>query len=158
MIRPRIDNQAAAPPPAAPVRIGPADHAAIRAVRLFATAHPITEAGLADAASNPAARVRFRQRLASHRVELAGGLVATFTVEILSPAADGDGSTRTCRQATVKLRSGKAVPTPRDVWHIAEAFGFVGGLDCCDLDAVDMASGGAGISIAQPLICPAGRA
>ena len=106
-----------------PLVIGPAERAALAALRDVAAAHPVDMPRLMEVIETPEGKAAYMRQMNGQSVPLPLHFLVTFSIETGHPCG-------TCRHMSMSSRPGR-LPTSEAVIMVAEHLGFVGGLGTC---------------------------
>jgi hypothetical protein len=124
--------------------IGPEELADIQALCRLAAENPVDVRQLMAAIDQPGVKAAHMRNMSAQTIPIPSNFLVTFSIESGHPAG-------TCRHMSMSVgRAGRA-PSPHAVWMVAEAFGFVGGLDNCAVWKEELKGHDFAINVLQPL-------
>jgi hypothetical protein len=128
-----------------PLLIGPAELAALAALRERAAERPVDMPRLMAVIETPEGKARHMAQMTEQSVDLPLGFGVTFSIETGHPIG-------TCRHMSMSTRAPGRLPTPEAAMMVGHFLGFVGGLDaCCGVWVETLEGHGRAVNIVQPL-------
>ena len=128
-----------------PLLIGPAELAALAALRERAAARPVDMPRLTEDIKTTAGKARHKAQMTAQSVSIPLDFLVTFSIETDHPIG-------TCRHMSMSTGKTGRVPSPEAAWLVAGTLGFVGSLDdCCGVWVEELAGHGKAINLVQPL-------
>jgi hypothetical protein len=127
-----------------PLLIGDEQRAELCALRERANAAPVDVRTLVERIATPAGREQHRDHMTAQTVAIPMAYLVTFSVEIGHPIG-------TCRHLSMSVQREGRVPNEYAVWMVAEALGFVGGLELCTCWLEDLEGHGKAVNVVQPV-------
>lgn len=129
---------------ATPLLIGPAESASLEALRKLAAARPVDIRRLVEEIKTPEGKAAHKHRMSEQTVLIPLDFAVTFSIETGHPIG-------TCQHMSMSTGKRGRVPTPEALWMVAEALGFVMGLDTCTVWLEDLKGHGQAVNLVQPL-------
>jgi hypothetical protein len=130
----------------APLIITPEVRAALHQLRDAAARKPVDMRELMHRLETPSGKFQYTLQMGAQTILIPGpwDFLVTFSLETGHPAG-------TARHMSISVNREGRVPHPRAVWMVAEALGFVGGLETCRLYTENLQGHGVAINVIQPL-------
>ena len=137
---------------ATPLLIGPAERAALAALRERAAERPVDMRRLMEVIETPEGKAAYMRQMTAQSVRIPLAFMVTFSIETGHPVG-------TCRHMSMSVGKTGRVPSPEAVIMVAEALGFVGGLEaCCGVWIEKLAEHGQAVNLVQPVSMAAASA
>jgi hypothetical protein len=132
-----------------PLVIGPAELAALAALRERAAEHPVDMPRLMRVIKRRRWKAAHMRQMTAQTVHIPICFLVSFSIEAGHPIG-------TCRHMSMSSAIPGRVPSPEAVWMVAEPLGFVGGLDACCAQWLETLKGhGQAVNIVQPVLMAA---
>ena len=109
---------------ATPLIVGPAEQAALAALRQAAVAAPVDMPRLMALLKTREGKRRHKRQMTAQSVRIPLDFVVTFSIETGHPVG-------TCRHMSMSSGARGRLPTPPAIWMVATELGFVGAIEQC---------------------------
>jgi hypothetical protein len=134
---------------ATPLVIGPAELAALAALRERAAERPVDMLRLMRVIKTRRGKARHKAQMTEQSVDLPFGFAVTFSIETGHPIG-------TCRHLSMSSGAPGRVPSQEAVIMVGEPLGFIGDLDaCCGVWLETLEGHGRALNIVQPVFVAA---
>lgn len=124
--------------------IGPAEIAMLTELRERASARPVDMQVMTEAIKHRAGKAAHMIQMTAQTVHIPTNFMVTYSIETGHPIG-------TCAHMSMSVGKEGRVPNQHAVWMVAEALGFVGGLESCTCWLEELQVHGQAVNVVQPL-------
>ena len=124
--------------------IGPAEKAALQALRELAARNPIDMPALLRRITTGAGKQAHMRQMSAQTVSLPTDFAVTFSIQIGHPVGP-------CRHMSMSVNRPNRAPHPVGIWMVAQELGFVGAIELCALWPEELQGHGLAINLVQPV-------